>query len=163
MAVLRFKPLVADNGDEPLEMGMCDALITRLSGLNQLIVRPTSSVVQYNKLGLDSLTAGRELGVDALLDGFVQKSGDRIRVTAQLLSIADGKHLWSGQFNESFTNILAVEDSISKQMVEALLPNLTGEEQRRVTKHYTDNIEAYELYLRGRYFLDQRTPEGLNK
>ncbi|HXI92521.1 MAG TPA: winged helix-turn-helix domain-containing protein [Blastocatellia bacterium] len=163
IAVLPFKPLVADNRDEPLEMGMCDALITRLSGLNQLVVRPTSSVVQYNKLGQDSVAAGRELGVDALLDGFVQKSGDKIRITAQLLSIADGKHLWSGQFNENFTNIFAVEDSISKQMVEALLPNLTGEEQRRVTKHYTDNIEAYELYLRGRYFLDQRTPEGLNK
>jgi len=128
-----------------------------------LIVRPTSSVVQYNKPGQDSLTAGRELGVDALLDGFVQKSGDKIRVTAQLLRISDGKHLWSGQFNENFTNIFAVEDSISKQMVEALLPNLTGEERGRVTKHYTDNIEAYELYLRGRYFLDQRTPEGLKK
>src|SRR5258705_13803471 len=148
MAVLRFKPLVADNGDEPLEMGMCDALITRLSGLNQLVIRPTSSVVQYNKPGQDSLSAGRELGVDALLDGFVQKSGDRIRVTAQLLRISDGKHLWSGQFNESFTDIFAVEDSISRQMVEALLLNLTGEEQSRVTRHNTENVEAYEFYLK---------------
>jgi DNA-binding winged helix-turn-helix (wHTH) protein/TolB-like protein/tetratricopeptide (TPR) repeat protein len=163
MAVLPFKPLVADNRDEPLEMGMCDALITRLSGLNQLIVRPTSSVVQYNKPGQDSVAAGRELGVDALLDGFVQKSGDKIRVTAQLLSIPDGKHLWSGQFNANFTDIFAVEDSMSRQMVEALLPNLTGEERRRVTKHYTENIEAYELYLRGRYFQDKRTAEALNK
>jgi DNA-binding winged helix-turn-helix (wHTH) protein/TolB-like protein/Tfp pilus assembly protein PilF len=163
IAVLPFKPLVADNRDEPLEMGICDALITRLSGLNQLIVRPTSSVVQYNKPGQDSLTAGRELGVDALLDGFVQKSGDRIRVTAQLLSISDGKHLWSGQFNENFTNIFAVEDSISEQMLEALRLSLTGDEQRRITRHYTENIEAYELYLRGRYFQDKRTPEGLNK
>jgi DNA-binding winged helix-turn-helix (wHTH) protein/TolB-like protein/Tfp pilus assembly protein PilF len=163
IAVLPFKPLVADNRDEPLEMGMCDALITRLSGLHQLIVRPTSAVVHYNKPGQDSLTAGRELGVDALLDGFVQKSGDKVRVTAQLLRISDGKHLWSAQFNENFTDIFAVEDSISKQMVEALLLNLTGEEQRRVTKHYTENIEAYELYLRGRYFQDKRTPEGLNK
>ena len=163
IAVLPFKPLVADNRDEPLEMGMCDALITRLSGLHQLIVRPTSSVVHYNKPGQDSLTAGRELGVDALLDGFVQKSGDKVRVTAQLLRVSDGKHLWSAQFNENFTDIFAVEDSISKQMVEALLLNLTGEEQRRVTKHYTENIEAYELYLRGRYFQDKRTPEGLNK
>jgi DNA-binding winged helix-turn-helix (wHTH) protein/TolB-like protein/tetratricopeptide (TPR) repeat protein len=163
IAVLPFKPLVADNRDEPLEMGMCDALITRLSGLNQLIVRPTSSVIQYNKPGQDSLTAGRELGVDALLDGFVQKSGDKIRVTAQLLSVSDGRHLWSGQFNANFTEIFAVEDSISRQMVEALLPNLTGEERGRVTKHYTENIEAYELYLKGRYFLDKRTSEGLTK
>lgn len=163
IAVLPFKPLVADNRDEPLEMGMCDALITRLSGLNQLIVRPTSSVVHYNKLGQDSLTAGRELGVDALLDGFVQRSGDKIRVTAQLLRISDGKHLWSAQFNENFTDIFAVEDSISKQMVEALLLNLTGEEQRLVTKHHTENIQAYQLYLKGRYFQDKRTPEGWKK
>jgi TolB-like protein/Flp pilus assembly protein TadD len=163
IAVLPFKPLVADNRDEPLEMGMCDALITRLSSLNQLIVRPTSSVVHYNKLGQDSLTAGRELGVDALLDGFVQRSGDKIRVTAQLLRISDGKHLWSAQFNENFTDIFAVEDSISKQMVEALLLNLTGEEQRLVTKHHTENIQAYQLYLKGRYFQDKRTPEGWKK
>src|SRR4030095_16279813 len=95
IAVLPFKPLVVDNRDEPLEMGMCDALITRLSGLHQLIVRPTSAVVHYNKPGQDSLAAARELGVDALLDGFVQKSGDKVRVTAQLLRTPDGKHLWS--------------------------------------------------------------------
>jgi DNA-binding winged helix-turn-helix (wHTH) protein/TolB-like protein/tetratricopeptide (TPR) repeat protein len=163
IAVLPFKPLVADNRDEPLEMGMCDALITRLSGLNQLIIRPTSLVVQYNKPGQDSLTAGRELGVDALLDGFVQKSGNKIRVTAQLVSISDGKHLWSGQFNANFTDIFAVEDSISRQMTEALLLNLTGEEQTRVAKHYTENVEAYEFYLKGRYFLDKRTPDGVKK
>jgi TolB-like protein/Tfp pilus assembly protein PilF len=144
-------------------MGLCDALITRLGGLNQLIVRPTSSVVMYNKLGQDPLAAGRELGVDALLDGYVQRSGDRIRVTAQLLSIVDGKHLWSGQFNEDFTGIFGVEDSISEKMVEALRLNLTGEEQRRVTRHYTEDVEAYQLYIKGRYFQDKRNTEGLRK
>ncbi len=162
IAVLPFKPLVADSRDEPLEMGMCDALITRLSGLNQLVVRSTSSVAMYNKPGQDPLAAGRELGVDALLDGYVQRSGDKIRVTAQLLSIADGKHLWSGQFNENFTDIFAVEDSISRQMAEALL-KLTSEDERRVTRHYTDNVEAYDFYLKGRYFLDKRTSEGVKK
>jgi len=163
IAVLPFKPLVLENRDEPLEVGMCDALITRLAGLSQFVVRPTSSVLSYNKSGQDPLAAGRELGVDALLDGHVQRSGDRIRVTVQLLSVADGKHLWSGQFNENFTNIFAVEDSISEQMVTAILSKLTGAEQQRVTKHHTENIEAYQLYLKGRYFQDKRTPEGLNK
>src|SRR6185295_9306568 len=114
--------------------------------LNQLVVRPTSSVVMYNKLEQDPVAAGRELGVDALLDGYVQKSGDRIRVTAQLVRIADGKHLWSGQFNENFTNIFAVEDSISEQMLEALRLSLTGDEQLQITRHYTENVEAYQLY-----------------
>jgi tetratricopeptide (TPR) repeat protein len=163
IAVLPFKPLSTDSRDESLELGMCDALTTRLGGLNQLLVRPTSSVIRYNKPGQDPLAAGRELGVDALLDGYLQRSGDRIRVTAQLLSIADGKHLWSGQFNENFTDIFAVEDSISRQIVEALRLKLTGEQQHQVTKHYTDNVEAYQLYLKGRYFQDKRTPEGLKK
>jgi DNA-binding winged helix-turn-helix (wHTH) protein/TolB-like protein/Flp pilus assembly protein TadD len=163
IAVLPFKPLVADSRDEPLEMGMCDALITRLSSLNQLVVRPTSSVVMYNKPGQDPLAAGRELNVDALLEGYVQRSGDKIRVTVQLLNIKDGTHVWSGQFNENFTDIFAVEDSISRQMVEALLLKLSGDEQRQVTRHQTDNVEAYELYLKGRYFLDKRTSEGVQK
>jgi DNA-binding winged helix-turn-helix (wHTH) protein/TolB-like protein/Flp pilus assembly protein TadD len=163
IAVLPFKPLVVDSRDEPLEMGMCDALITRLSGLNQLVVRPTSSVVMYNRPGQDPLAVGRELGVDALLDGYVQRSGDKIRVTVQLLNIKNGKHLWSGQFSENFTDIFAVEDSISRQMVDALLLKLTGEEQQQVTKHHTENVEAYEFYLKGRYFLDKRTSEGVKK
>ncbi len=163
IAVLPFKPLVEGSRDESLEMGMCDALITRLSAINQLVVRPTSSVVRYNKLGLDSLSAGRELGVDALLDGYVQRSGDRIRVTAQLLSTADGKHLWSGQFDDNFNGIFAVEDSISRQISDALLLRLSGEEQRGIAKHYTENVEAYQLYLSGGYFQDKRTADGLNK
>jgi DNA-binding winged helix-turn-helix (wHTH) protein/TolB-like protein/tetratricopeptide (TPR) repeat protein len=163
IAVLPFKPLVQNSRDEPLEMGMCDALITRLSGLNQLVVRPTSSVVMYNRPGQDPMAAGRELNVDALLEGYVQRSGDKIRVTVQLLNIKDGKHIWSGQFNENFTDIFAVEDSISRQMVDALLLKLSGDEQRQVTRHHTENVEAYELYLKGRYFLDKRTSEGVQK
>ncbi len=163
IAVLPFKPLAADSRDEPLEMGMCDALITRLGGLNQLVIRPTSSVVVYNKAGQDPLAAGRELGVDVLLDGYVQRSGNTIRVTAQLLNVSDGKHIWSGQFNANFTDIFAVEDSISRQMAEALLLKLTGEEQSRITRHYTENVEAYQLYLKGRYFQDKRTADGLAK
>ena len=93
----------------------------------------------------------------------MQKSENKIRVTAQLVSISDGKNLWSGQFNANFTDIFAVEDSISRQMTEALLLNLTGEEQTRVAKHYTENVEAYEFFLKGRYFLDKRTPDGVKK
>src|SRR5438552_2942323 len=96
-------PLAANLRDEPLEMGICNALITRLATLQQLVVRPTSSVMTYNKMGQDPLAAGRQLHVDALLDGYIQRSQDRVRVTARLLRTADGKSLWSGQFNEPFT------------------------------------------------------------
>jgi DNA-binding winged helix-turn-helix (wHTH) protein/TolB-like protein/tetratricopeptide (TPR) repeat protein len=163
IAVLPFKPIVAADRDEALEMGMCHALIVRLSGLDQLTVRPTSAVAPYNTLGQDPLAAGRALGVDALLDGYIQRSGDRIRVTAQLLRTSDGKPLWSGQFNEKFTDIFAVQDSISMQMTEALRLNLADEDQRRVTRHSTENVEAYELYLKGCNLQDKRTPEGVKK
>ena len=163
IAVLPFKPLAPNLRDEPLEMGICNALITRLASLPQLVVSPTSSVIAYNKMGQDPLAAGRQLGVDALLEGYIQRSQDRVRVTARLLRTADGKSLWSGQFNEPFTDIFTLEDSISRQIVEALHLNLTGDEQRRVTKHSTENVEAYELYLKGCYFQDKRTREGVVK
>jgi DNA-binding winged helix-turn-helix (wHTH) protein/TolB-like protein/Tfp pilus assembly protein PilF len=163
IAVLPFKPLAVNVRDEPLEMGICHALIMRLATVEQLVVRPTSSVVAYNKIGQDPLAAGRELGVDALLDGHIQRSQDKIRVTAQLLRTTDGKSLWSGEFNEPFTDIFAVEDSISQKIVEALHLKLTGDEQRRVTKHGTENIEAYELYLKGDYFQNKRTQDALLK
>src|SRR5205085_6651477 len=115
-----------------------------------------SSVIAYDKMGEDPLAIGRQLGVDALLEGYIQKSQDRVRVTARLLRTADGKSLWSGQFNEPFTDIFTVEDSISRQIVEAMHVKLTGDEQRRVTKHSTESVEAYELYLKGAYFQDKR-------
>jgi DNA-binding winged helix-turn-helix (wHTH) protein/TolB-like protein/Flp pilus assembly protein TadD len=163
IAVLPFKPLTANLRDEPLELGICNALIIRLARVEQLVVRPTSSVVRYKRMGQDPLAAGRELGVDALLEGYIQRSQDRIRVTARLLRTSDGKSLWTGEFNENFTDIFTVEDSMSRQIAEALHLNLTRDDQRRVTKHSTENIEAYELYLKGQYFQDKRTPQGLEK
>ena len=163
IAVLPFKPLAATSRDEPLEMGICNALIIRLARLEQLVVRPTSSVVSYNRMGQDPLAAGRKLGVDALLEGYIQRSKDRIRVTARLLRTVDGKSLWTGEFNESFTDIFTVEDSMSRQIAEALHLNLTRDEKRQVSKHSTESVEAYELYLKGQYFQEKRTPEALTK
>ncbi|MGZ7078490.1 MAG: winged helix-turn-helix domain-containing tetratricopeptide repeat protein [Thermoanaerobaculia bacterium] len=163
IAVLPFKPLAASSRDEALQIGICNALIVRLASLDQLVVRPTSSVVAYNKMGEDPLEAGRALHVDALLEGYIQRSQNRIRVTARLLRTADGKSLWTGEFNDSFTDIFTVEDSMSRQIAEALHLNLTKDEERRVTKHSTENIEAYEMYLKGQYFQDKRTPEALAK
>ena len=121
---------------------------------------PPTSSVSLQQYGI--LLAAVGLG-GILLDGYVQRSGDRIRVTVQLISIADGKHLWSGQFNDDYTGIFGVEDSISEQMLQALRLSLTDDEQRRVTRHYTENAEAYQLYLKGRYFQDKMTTEGLKK
>ena len=163
IAVLPFKPLVRGDRDEALEMGMADSLITKLNSASQLIVRQLNAVRNYTNLEQDAIAAGREQDVDAVVDGSIQKSGDRIRVTVRLVRVEDGKQLWSGQFDEKFTDVLAVQDSISKQVADALALKLTGEEQALMTKHDTQNSEAYQSYVWGRYFWDQGTEEGLTK
>lgn len=162
IAVLPFKPLVAENRDEALELGMADALITKLSNTRGVIVRPLNSARRYGGIEQDPLAAGRELQVDSVLDGSIQRWGDRIRVTARLVSVG-GEQLWAGQFDDEFTDIFAVQDAISGRVVGALALHLSGEEERRLTKRYTDNAAAYELYLKGRYHLFKLTPTEVRK
>ena len=161
--MLPFKPLVADHRDESLEMGMADTLIVRLSSLRHVTVRPVSSVRKFSGLEQDPVAAGRELGVESILDGQMQRSGDRIRVTARLIGVGDGKQLWADQFDVEFSDVFTVQDLISEKVISALELELTGEEQKRLTKHYTENAEAYQLYINGRFYWERRTLEGLKK
>jgi DNA-binding winged helix-turn-helix (wHTH) protein/TolB-like protein/Tfp pilus assembly protein PilF len=163
IAVLPFKPLVAVSRDESLEMGMADTLITRLSNIRQVIVRPSTAVRKYTGLEQDAVAAGREQRVDAVLDGSIQKSGDKIRVTVQLLNVRDGSMLWGFQCEEQWTDIFAVQDLVAERVAKALMLKLTGEERELLTKHYTANTEAYQLYLRGRYFLNKSTEEDFRR
>src|SRR5262245_60300547 len=163
IAVLPFKPIGAAQRDEILELGMADTLITRLSNLRQIVVRPTSAVRMYTGLEQDPVAAGRELKVDAVLEGSVQKSAERIRVTARLVNVRDGSALWTGQFDEQSADIFKVQDRVSEQAARTLAMGLTDEEKQRLARRYTDNIEAYQLYLSGRYFLYKVTPEGNRK
>jgi TolB-like protein len=110
MAVLPFKPLLPENRDQVLETGMADTLITKLGNSGGMIVPSLASVRKYGSLDQDPLAAGRKLGVSSVLEGTVQKSGDRIRVTARLIKVADGSSLWVGTFDEKFTDVFAVED-----------------------------------------------------
>ena len=152
-----------DTGDEYLAVGLADALITRLSNVRRFIVRPTSSVLPYGKKQIDSFAAGRELKVDFIVDGSIRRVGERIRVTAQLLSINDNATRWAQSFDENFSDVLTVEDSISEQVAKSLLPQLTGEEERQIKKRGTDNSEAFEAYLRGRHYWNTFTEEGFAK
>ena len=146
IAVLPFKSLVREQRDEALALGMADALISKLSEAEEITVRPLSAVRRYDSLDEDSIAAGRDLNVEAILDGTLQTSGDTIRVNARLVRVSDGKQLWSSQFDKKFTDIFSVQDSISERVATALRIRLTNKQTRR----YTDNVEAYELYLRGR-------------
>jgi DNA-binding winged helix-turn-helix (wHTH) protein/TolB-like protein len=163
IAVLPFKPLGEQSGDDVLSLGMADALITRLSNLQQLVVRPSSSIVRYTAPDQDPLEAGRQQKVDAVLDGRIQLTAERVRVTVQLLRVQDGKQLWADKFDEKFTDIFALQDVISERVTSALALQLTGSQQDRLTKRYTENAEAYQLYLKGRYFWNKRTGESLQK
>jgi TolB-like protein/tetratricopeptide (TPR) repeat protein/class 3 adenylate cyclase len=163
IAVLPFKPLVPENRDQVLELGMADSLIAKLSNIREIIVRSLNSVRKYGGLEQDPLSAGRELEVNSVLEGNVQKSGDRIRVTARLISVADGSSLWANTFDEKFTDVFAVQDAISQKVADALALRLSGEENKRVTRRYTDNVEAYQLYLTGRYHWNKLTPPEITK
>ena len=166
LAVLPLKlldvSLGTDSGPDYLGTGLADALITRLSGIRRFAVRPTSSVLSYG-VDSDPLAAGRELRVAFVLDGRMRRAGDRIRVTVQLLNVSDGTAVWAGQFDERFTDVLTLEDAISAQVAEALLPHLTGDERRRLAKRGTNNPQAHEAYLRGRYYWNTFSEEGFAK
>lgn len=156
LAVLPFKPIVASSRDEALEFGMADTLITRLSGVADMIVSPLSSVRRFVALDQDPIAAGRELGVESVLDGSVQKSGERLRVTTRLLRVADGRQLWSDRFDENYTDIFAVQDSIADRVTQALALQLSPEERRRVGRHASASTAAYDLFLNGRYYWNRR-------
>ncbi|MCY7346382.1 MAG: winged helix-turn-helix domain-containing protein [Pyrinomonadaceae bacterium] len=151
IAVLPFKPIVSENRNEALELGMADTLINKISSSEEIIVRPLSSVRRFNNLEQDVLQVGRELGVDSVLEGTIQTAGERIRIAARLIRTGDGKQLWTETFDEKFTDIFAVQDSISNKVLAALTLKLNSDEQKRLTKHDTENVEAYQLYMQGRF------------
>ncbi len=163
IAVLPFKPLLADSRDEALELGLADTLITRLSSLKNVTVRPLSAVRRYTALDQDPVAAGRELKAQAVLEGSIQKVGDKVRVTARLISVADGGALWTRQFDERWTDIFAVQDAISQRVADDLMTPLTGEERNELARNYTTDSEAYRLYMEGRYQWGKRTGAGMRK
>src|SRR5207248_2858541 len=158
-----FKPVLPANRDEILELGMADSLITKLSNSRQVIVSSLTSVRKYAGLDQDSVAAGRALQVNSVLEGNVQKVGDRIRVTARLINVADGSSVWADTFDEKLTDVFAVQDAISQKVADALALRLSGEEKSRLTKRYTENVEAYQLYLTGRYHWSRATSPDIRK
>lgn len=163
LAVLPFQPLGNGARDEALELGMTDALITRLGSVGQMRVRPMSAVLKYAQARPDLEVVGRDLRVDVVLEGKFQRVSDRIRVTVQLLRVRDGVSLWAAPFDEQFTDILAVQDAISQQVARALALTLNQDERKQLSRRETHNADAYELYARGRHFLTAGVGESVRK
>src|SRR5262249_45912497 len=157
IAVLPFNPLVADARDEALEMGIADTLITRLSRLRKITVRPFSAVRSFTALDQDPVAVGRQLPAQAVVEGNIQKVGDKIRVTARLIDVGRGRTLWTQQFDERWSDIFAIQDVISQRVADELIATLTGEERSELAKNYTADPEAYRLYMEGGYQWNKRT------
>lgn len=162
IAVLKFQVLGTDL-DEYLGHGMADALITRLSKIKRLMVLSPGSTIKNDRSELDPLAIGRSLGVDVVLVGQIQKASDRLRVLVRLMDTQDGRVLWAEKFDENFMNIFSVEDSISEHVARALVRDLSGGEQRLLMKRYTENPEAFQAYMKGRYYWNLRNQIGLKK
>lgn len=163
VAVLPLKNLSGDPNSEYFADGLTESFITELSKVSGLKVISRSSVFTFKGKEVDPREAGRQLGVAAILEGSVRRSGDQVRVDVRLVSTADGEVLWAGDAHEqSIKDIFVVQDEIARNVSTGLRIKLSGGEPQRA-RRYTDNVEAYEAYLKGRYFLSQRTAQGITR
>lgn len=160
LAVLPFKALVPADSDPSLEMGMADSLIGALGAADDYAIAPLSSVRQFALRDVDPLAAGRELGVGHVLEGSLQRSADRLRVSVRLLRVADGRLLWTQNFDERFTSVFQIQDSIAARIRTALAVDAPPRDPARPSGH-TRDPEAYALYARGRYAWTRQTESSL--
>ncbi len=161
IAVLPLKSFAADTGDESLRMRITDALITRLGGFDKIAVRPTNAVLPFAGSEKDALEIGKTLQTDVVLDGRIQQENERVRVTLQLINVVNGKQIWAEQFDGQANRILSLQDAISAKVLQALNPN--RQKTLELAARPTESTEAYEAYLKGRYFWSKRSGEALYK
>ncbi|HKR00679.1 MAG TPA: protein kinase [Pyrinomonadaceae bacterium] len=157
-------PFVNDSNDpdaEYLSDGITESIINHLSQLPRLKVMSRNAVFRYKGQKVDPQEVGRSLGVGAVLTGRVVKVGERLIIKTELINVSDGSQLWGAEYNNSIADILSVQEEISRKISEKLKLKLTGEDEERLTKRYTNDTEAYQLYLKGRYFWNKRDEEGL--
>ena len=150
IAVLPFANMSGDAEQEYFADGISEDIITALSKLSQLFVIARNSSFTFKGRNVNVQEVGRNLGVRYVLEGSVRKSGNRVRITAQLIDATTGGHLWAERFDRDLTDIFAVQDDVTQQIVGALALNLTEGDQQRLATEHTDNLEAYDCFLRGR-------------
>lgn len=163
IAILPFTALGTAPEYSYLGLGLADSLITQLGTTRQLAVRPTSAVRQYVEQPQDSTCIGRDLRVRAVLEGSLQIAGDRVRITVQLVGVKEAAPLWAHKFDLPFIDIFTVQDSIAEQVATALLLQLSQAERQRMMRRYTADAEAYQAYLKGRYYWNKRTLDGYHR
>jgi serine/threonine-protein kinase len=163
IAVLPFVNMSADPENEYFSDGLSEEIINALSKLEGLHVTARTSAFRFRGKDLDMREIGRQLSVSTVLEGSVRKAGNRLRITAQLINVADGYHLWSEKYDRELEDVFVIQDEISLAIVDKLKVRLLGEDKARLAKRYTDDFEVYDLYLKGQYYLNKLTEEGIKK
>jgi serine/threonine-protein kinase len=163
LAILPLDNESADANAEYLSDGITESIINNLSQLPRLRVMSRSTVFRYKGWEVDPLEVGRELNVRAVLTGRVLERGDRFLIGTELVDVSDGSQLWGGQYNCGLSDIISVQGEIAKQISENLRMRLSSEEKKRLNKRYTENTEAYQLYLKGRYCWNKRRQPEIEK
>ncbi len=163
VAVLPFANRSADPNTDYLSDGITESLINNLSQISTLRVTARSTVFRYKGKDADPRKVGSDLHVRAVVSGRLLKRGSSLIIQAELMDVATGSQLWGGQYNRQAENVFLLQDDLSREISEKLRLRLTGDEKRRLTKRYTEDAEAYRLYLKGRYHWNKRNPEGLQK
>jgi TolB-like protein/DNA-binding winged helix-turn-helix (wHTH) protein/Tfp pilus assembly protein PilF len=163
LAVLPFVNANADPNTEYLSDGLTESLINSLSQLPNLKVMSRDSAFRYKGKETDAQTIGHELGVRAIFKGRVTQRGDTLNISAELIDASNNSHLWGQHYDRKLAEMVALREDLAREMASVLRRRLTGAEEERLTKSYTANPEAYQDYLKGRYWWNKSTEEGFNK
>jgi len=162
IAVLPFQNKSGDPDTEYLSDGLSESLIYRLSQLPKLRVSPTSSVFRYKNKEIDPIKVGDELGVNAVLSGRIVQRGENLTISAELIDVRHDKLLWGEQYERKVSELLQTQREIAKEIVDKLRLKVSGQESA-FTKHYTESNEAFQLYMKGRFYWNKRMPSALHK
>jgi len=160
VAILPFVNDTKDPNAEYLSDGITESIINSLSQLPNLRVMSRNASFRFKSPTMDPVEAGRNLNVGAVLTGRLVTLDDRLVIKTELIKVADGSQLWGDEYNSSVTDILSVQDEVSRKISQSLRLRLSGEEEEKLAKRYTNDAEAYQLYLKGRYFWNKRNEEG---
>jgi serine/threonine protein kinase/Flp pilus assembly protein TadD len=163
IAVLPLANASNDPNTEYLSDGITEGIINRLSQLPKLKVMARSTVFRYKNRDLDAQAIGRELRVRAVLTGFVKQVGERLQINVELVDSVDGAQLWGETYNRQLADLMTLQEDMSREIAEKLRLKLTGAEKKKLRKRSTENSEAYQLYLKGRYHWNKRTEESLQR
>jgi TolB-like protein len=161
LAILPLRAVTAHPEGNHVGLGIADSVITKIGTVGGLAVRPTSAIHRYAKEEIDSMTAARQLGVDAVLEGTWRRDGDRFRVSANLLRVRDGASLWADTLDMRWSDVFTVEDRLSQELIGRLRVTLDRVARARLTKRHTSNPEAYEYYTKAMYLFGDRFESGV--